>query len=52
MTLQAVSAPLSLPRELPQRQRLADELHARPFESLATPGRVLSVATLRTDGNG
>jgi len=48
MTLQAVSAPLSLPRELPQRQRLADELHARPFESLATPGRVLSVATLRT----
>jgi len=48
MTSQAVSAPLSLPRELPQRQRLADELHARPFESLATPGRVLSVATLRT----
>ena len=39
---------LALPRELPQRQRLADELHARPFETLASPGRVLSIATLRT----
>ena len=38
---------LQLPREIPQRQRLADELHARPFESVATPGMVLSVATLR-----
>ena len=41
--------PLSLPVELPQRQRLADELHARPFETLSSPGCVLSVATLRVD---
>jgi uncharacterized membrane-anchored protein len=41
--------PLSLPPELPQRQRLADEVHARPFESLSSPGAVLSVATLRED---
>lgn len=40
---------LTLPPELPQRQRLADELHARPFETLASPGCVLSVATLRVD---
>ena len=33
--------------EFAQRQRLADELHARPFESVATPGALLSVATLR-----
>ncbi|MBX3623230.1 MAG: DUF3422 domain-containing protein [Rhizobacter sp.] len=38
---------LALPHELVQRQRLADELHARPFESVATPSAVLSVATLR-----
>jgi uncharacterized membrane-anchored protein len=38
---------LSLPPAVAQRQRLADEMHARPFESVATPSRVLSVATLR-----
>jgi uncharacterized membrane-anchored protein len=38
---------MKLPTEFAQRQRLADELHARPFESVATPGAVLSVATLR-----
>ena len=49
MNLQPSTRTLALPRELPQRQRLADELHARPFETLASPGRVLSVATLRTN---
>lgn len=49
MNLLPSTPTLALPRELPQRQRLADELHARPFETLASPGRVLSVATLRTD---
>jgi uncharacterized membrane-anchored protein len=39
---------MKLPAEFPQRQRLADELHARPFESVATPGVVLSIATLRS----
>ncbi len=39
---------MKLPTEFAQRQRLADELHARPFESVATPGAVLSVATLRS----
>ncbi|MDG0854355.1 DUF3422 family protein [Roseateles puraquae] len=48
MNLQPSMQTLALPRELPQRQRLADELHARPFETLASPGRVLSIATLRT----
>jgi len=33
--------------EVAQRQRFADEIHARPFESAATPGAVLSVATQR-----
>lgn len=47
MSLLPSTQTLPLPRELPQRQRLADELHARPFETLASPGRVLSVATLR-----
>lgn len=42
---------LTLPPELPQRRRLADELHARPFETLASPGCVLSVATLRTQAD-
>ncbi|RTL46774.1 MAG: DUF3422 family protein [Burkholderiales bacterium] len=49
MNLLPSTQTLNLPRELPQRQRLADELHARPFETLASPGRVFSVATLRTD---
>jgi len=40
---------LTLPRELPQRRRLADELHARPFETLSSPGCVLSVAILRVN---
>ena len=48
MNLLPSTPTLALPRELPQRQRLADELHARPFETLASPGRVFSVATLRT----
>lgn len=48
MNLLPSTKTLKLPRELPQRQRLADELHARPFETLASPGRVLSIATLRT----
>lgn len=39
----------TLPPELAQRQRLADELHARPFETLSSPGSVLSIATLRVD---
>jgi uncharacterized membrane-anchored protein len=39
---------MNLPAEFAQRQRLADELHARPFESVATPGAVLSIATLRS----
>ncbi len=39
---------MKLPTEFAQRQRLADELHARPFESVATPGAVISVATLRS----
>lgn len=49
-TSPAPAAPraLTLPAELPQRQRLADELHARPFETLASPGCVLSIATLRS----
>lgn len=38
---------IKLPPELAQRQRLADELHARPFESVGSPSVVLSVATLR-----
>lgn len=38
---------IPLPTELAQRQQLADELHARPFESVDTPSVVLSVATLR-----
>lgn len=38
---------IDLPPELPERQRLADELHARPFESVETPSVVLSVATVR-----
>lgn len=38
---------LLLPPELADRQRLADELHARPFESVDAPSVVLSVATLR-----
>jgi len=38
---------MKLPPEQAQRQRLADEIHARPFESVSTPGAVLSVATLR-----
>lgn len=50
MNLQPSPQTLALPRELPQRQRLTDELHARPFETLASPGRVLSIATLRTGG--
>ena len=48
MNLLPTPRTLNLPRDLPQRQRLADELHARPFETLASPGRVVSVATLRT----
>lgn len=40
--------PISLPPEIAERQRLADELHARPFESVATPSALLSVATLRS----
>jgi len=40
--------PIHLPTEVAERQRLADELHARPFESVATPSVVLSVATLRS----
>lgn len=48
MNLLPSTQTLNLPRELPQRQRLADELHARPFETLASPGRVFSLATLRT----
>lgn len=43
-----ITPPLRLPTEFSQRQRLADELHARPFESVATPGAVLSIATLRS----
>ena len=39
---------MNLPPEHPLRHRLAEELHARPFESLASPGAVLSVAVLRT----
>ncbi len=39
---------MKLPTEFAQRQRLADELHARPFESVTTPGAVFSVATLRS----
>ena len=48
MNLLPAPRTLNLPRDLQQRQRLADELHARPFETLASPGRVVSVATLRT----
>jgi uncharacterized membrane-anchored protein len=40
---------MKLPIEFAGRQRLADELHARPFEVVATPGVVLSIATLRSD---
>lgn len=40
--------PIHLPPEVAARQRLADELHARPFESVATPSVSLSVATLRS----
>lgn len=40
--------PIHLPPELAERERLASELHARPFESVATPGALLSVATLRS----
>lgn len=39
---------MKLPVEFAERQRLADELHARPFEVLSTPGAVLSIATLRS----
>src|SRR4051794_38558029 len=39
---------MNLPAEFAQRQRLADELHARPFEAVETPGAVLSIATLRS----
>jgi uncharacterized membrane-anchored protein len=39
---------MKLPAEYTDRQRLADELHARPFEALSTPGAVLSIATLRS----
>ena len=39
---------MQLPAEFIQRQRLADELHARPFEAVSTPGMLLSIATLRT----
>jgi uncharacterized membrane-anchored protein len=39
---------MQLPTEYASRQRLADELHARPFEAVATPGAVLSIATLRS----
>ena len=38
---------MKLPAEFAQRQRLADELHARPFEAVPTPGALLSIATLR-----
>jgi len=39
---------MRLPVEHPLRRRLAEELHARPFESIAAPGAALSVAVLRT----
>jgi uncharacterized membrane-anchored protein len=39
---------IRLPPELAERERLASELHARPYESVATPGALLSVATLRS----
>ena len=39
---------MNLPPEFAHRERLANELHARPFESVTTPGAVLSVATLRS----
>jgi uncharacterized membrane-anchored protein len=39
---------MKLPAEFAQRQRLADELHARPFEAIVTPGAALSIATLRS----
>lgn len=42
------AAGLELPPDVPARQSLADELHARPFESVDTPGQLLSVATLRS----
>uniref|UniRef100_UPI000D344078 DUF3422 family protein n=1 Tax=unclassified Variovorax TaxID=663243 RepID=UPI000D344078 len=38
---------MRLPAEVEGRQRLADEIHARPFEPLATPGAAFAVATLR-----
>jgi uncharacterized membrane-anchored protein len=43
---------MRLPEEFEQRQRLANELHARPFANVDTPGAVLSVATLRSDAAG
>jgi uncharacterized membrane-anchored protein len=42
---------MKLPDDDPQRARLADEIHARPFEPLATPGAVLAIATLRSDAS-
>ncbi|MGO4392858.1 DUF3422 family protein [Variovorax sp. M-6] len=38
---------MKLPTEVEGRQQLADEIHARPFEPLSTPGAALAVATLR-----
>ena len=38
---------MKLPTEVEGRQQLADEIHARPFEPLSTPGVAFAVATLR-----
>ncbi|MDQ0027696.1 hypothetical protein J2X90_005532, partial [Variovorax paradoxus] len=38
---------MKLPTEVEGRQQLADEIHARPFEPLSTPGAALAIATLR-----
>ncbi len=37
---------LALPEDHPQRRSLADEVHARPFEPVATPSRLSYVALL------
>lgn len=37
---------LKLPPDHPQRRKLADEAHARPFEAIPTPARVTYVAVL------
>lgn len=39
---------LRLPPEAVQRRHLAAEVHARPYESVVTPGSVLSLAILRS----